>query len=180
MDASGLQETRIIASGDLDESRIAALLAAQAPIDAMGVGTRLATSYDEPALGGVYKLVELEVDHVVRGTMKTSAAKLTFPGRKQVWRRSAPNREYAGDLVALADEPPPAAAEALLACVMRNGRRVGPAPALAEIRQSCLAALQRLPARLKSLEPGAAYPVEISQRLAAEQQKLLACAGVPQ
>jgi len=178
LDEGGLQETRIIASGDLDESRIAALLAARAPVDAFGVGTRLATSYDEPALGGVYKLVELEVDYVVRGTMKTSPAKMTPPGRKQVWRRCAPNREYAGDVLALANEPAPPdavppAAEPLLVCVLRNGQRVGRAPALNEVRDSCRAALGRLPARLKSLEPAAAYPVEISPRLAAEQQKLI-------
>ena len=49
-------------SGDLDEHRIAQLLADGAPIDAFGVGTALSTSSDAPALGGVYKLVEIERD----------------------------------------------------------------------------------------------------------------------
>ena len=55
-------DTRIFVSGDLDEHRIAQLLADAAPIDAFGVGTSLSTSSDAPALGGVYKLVEIERD----------------------------------------------------------------------------------------------------------------------
>ncbi len=87
LDEGGLQSTRIFASGDLDEGQIAALVGAGAPIDAFGVGTRLSTSSDAPSVGGVYKLVEIEVDHTVRRTIKTSPGKTTLPGRKQVWRR---------------------------------------------------------------------------------------------
>ena len=69
------------------------------------MGTRLATSFDEPAVGGVYKLVELEREHVARGKVKTSPGKATFPGRKQVWRRSDASGTYVADVIAAADEP---------------------------------------------------------------------------
>jgi nicotinate phosphoribosyltransferase len=88
-----LPHTKILVSGDLDEDRITALLEAGAPIDAFGVGTRLATSYDAPALGGVYKLVS--------GQVKLSAEKATYPGPKQVWRSDA------GDIITAADETAP-------------------------------------------------------------------------
>ena len=60
LDEAGLRDARIMASGDLDEWRIAELVAAGAPIDAFGVGTELATSGDAPSMGAIYKLVEIE------------------------------------------------------------------------------------------------------------------------
>ena len=79
-------------SGDLDEHRIAQLLADGAPIDAFGVGTALSTSSDAPALGGVYKLVEIERGGAMAPVLKLSAGKRTLPGSKQVWRLSRERR----------------------------------------------------------------------------------------
>ncbi|MCP4655205.1 MAG: nicotinate phosphoribosyltransferase, partial [bacterium] len=56
LDAAGFPKASIVASNDLDEYEIARLKAAGAAIDLWGVGTRLATAYDQPALGGVFKL----------------------------------------------------------------------------------------------------------------------------
>ena len=84
LDAAGMQAARIIASNDLDEYRIAALLGRGAPIDAFGVGTQLGTSADAPALGGVYKLVAQCEAGVDRPVMKLSSAKHTDPGVHQV------------------------------------------------------------------------------------------------
>ena len=83
---AGLQEARIMASGDLDEHRIAALVSAGAPIDSFGVGTELATSADAPAMGMIYKIVELEEEGRLRYTAKNSEGKPSIPGAKQVWR----------------------------------------------------------------------------------------------
>ena len=173
LDEGGLQATRIFASGDLDEWRIAALVGAGAPIDAFGVGTRLATSFDGPAVGGVYKLVELESGHVARGKVKTSPGKATFPGRKQVWRRIDASGTYVADVIAAADEPAPADSEPLLTCVMRGGVRVQPAPPLTEVRERCRVLVGKLPGALRNIEAGVAYPVHLSDRLKAEQQKLV-------
>jgi nicotinate phosphoribosyltransferase len=82
LDDAGMTATKIFISGDLNENRIVELLDAGAPIDAFGVGTQLSTSYDAPALGGVYKLVECGQ----RGCLKLSGDKSTYPGIKQVWR----------------------------------------------------------------------------------------------
>src|SRR5207248_5535298 len=104
LDAAGLRDAKIMASGDLDEGRIAALLAAGAPIDAFGVGTELATSGDAPSMGVIYKLVEVNG----RDTAKWSEDKTSLPGVKQLYR--FPDR----DILALATEPRPEGAEPVL------------------------------------------------------------------
>ena len=83
LDHHGRSPVKIVASGDLDEYRIAQLVASGAPIDAFGVGTELVTSRDAPALAMVYKLVELDGE----GKFKLSPGKKTYPLAKQVFRR---------------------------------------------------------------------------------------------
>jgi nicotinate phosphoribosyltransferase len=89
LDGAGLQATRILASGDLDEYLIAELKRRGAPIDAWGVGTRLATAYDQPALGGVYKLAALRAPGGTwqqRVKISDDPIKSTIPGVQQVRR----------------------------------------------------------------------------------------------
>lgn len=128
LDSAGLHDTKIIASGDLDEVRIAAIVEDGAPIDAFGVGTELATSADAPSMGSIYKLVEIERAGQTRYTAKHSAEKGTVPGAKQLFRYP----DY--DLLALHDECAEGA-EALLQPVILDGRLLEPLPTLKEIRQ---------------------------------------------
>lgn len=144
LDAAGWQDVQVFASGDLDEDRMAALLASGARIDAFGVGTALATSSDAPALGVIYKLVEIERGGEVHSAAKLSRAKVTYPGRKQVFRMAGANGKFAEDVIALEGEQF-AGAEPLLVPVMREGRRVLPAEELTETQKRCLANLERLP-----------------------------------
>ena len=164
LDAGGLRSTRIFASGDLDEFRVARLVDAGAPIDAFGVGTALSTSSDVPALGGIYKLVETERDGRLVPTMKLSPAKRTHPGRKQVWR-TMPGQTAQGDVLGTADEPGPADADALLACVMRDGRRLEDPPTLPEIQAHRRKLMAALPAGVRHLETPETYPVRVSPGL---------------
>ena len=115
-----------MASGDLNEYKIAALVAAGAPIDAFGVGTELATSADAPALGAIYKMVEIEDKGATRYTAKFSEDKPTLPGAKQIYRRAQ------HDVVALAGER--TEGEPLLSPVMAGGRLVRPLPDAAAAR----------------------------------------------
>lgn len=158
LDEAGLEDTRIIASGDLDEHRIAALVADGAAIDAFGVGTQLGTSADAPALSAVYKLVE----DTAGPKMKLALGKVTLPGRKQVWRFDD------RDVLALHDEDVPGG-RPLLRRVMAGGRRLGPPEPLADVRARCLAGLAALPPLLRSLEPSAdpLWPVDTSPGLGA-------------
>jgi nicotinate phosphoribosyltransferase len=98
LDAAGLPDAKIMASGDLDEARIGAIVEAGAPIDAFGVGTELAISGDSPSIGSIYKLVEIDRQGSIRYTAKNSPDKSTLPGAKQLFR-------YPGfDLLALENE----------------------------------------------------------------------------
>jgi nicotinate phosphoribosyltransferase len=134
LDEAGYAGVQILASGDLDEYRVADLVAAGAPIDSFGVGTRMGTSEDAPSLGMVYKLAE----QAGQPRMKLSPGKPTLPGRKQVWRTDGI------DVIGLADEAGPANGRPLLRPVWRDGRRLEPAD-LAGARGRCAAALADAP-----------------------------------
>jgi len=163
LDRHGLQKTKIVASGDLNEFKIEELVAQGAPIDFFGVGTDLATSRDVPALSVVYKLVEIFRDGRVEYTTKFSEEKAYWPGRKQVFRFSSEGK-YDHDLLTRADESYPAAAP-LLKPALRNGRRVMKREPLPEIRARALANLNRLPEPYHALRDAPAYPVEKSAAL---------------
>ncbi len=152
LDEAGCRSARIVASGDLNEHRIAELRAAGAPIDVYGVGTDLVTSIDAPALGGVYKLVELERDGARTPIAKFSEGKATLPGAHQIHRFHDGDGRLTRDVVALADEPLEPGAQALLEPVMRGGARVGPAEPLDVVRKRSRDALASVPVELHALE----------------------------
>jgi nicotinate phosphoribosyltransferase len=162
-DDGSLRETKILVSGDLDEYRIAELVAARAPIDGFGVGTAISAVRDAPALGGVYKLVETTRNGRRQPTMKLSAGKRTFPGRKQVWRVTD-GGVAVHDVMGLEGEHAQDG-RPLLNRVMRDGVRVVPALALADMRQRAAERVAQLPAAMRTLDDGPVYPVRISHDL---------------
>ncbi len=164
LDEAGWSDVEVFASGDLDEDRIVALLESGARIDAFGVGTALATSADAPALGVIYKLVEVERGGAVRNAAKFSEAKVTFPGRKQVFRFAGAGGKFTEDVIALEGEQFPGA-EPLLVRVMRDGKRLHPATDLGEAQKRCLEGLERLPAPVQALAARGSHPVRHSARL---------------
>jgi len=174
LDAAGMRDTRIVASGDLNEYRIEELLANDAPIDIFGVGTQLSTSYDVPTLGGVYKLVEEQVGDQIVYKVKLSTEKSTCPGRKQVWRRIDDSGNYCFDLIALADEDPPPDSFPLMEKMMENGCLTIQYPTLEEIRQRTLDNLKRLPAGCRRLKEAEPYPVLMSEKLEDLRDRVIA------
>jgi nicotinate phosphoribosyltransferase len=163
LDAGGLQDTTIFASGDLNEYSILELLAKGAPIDAFGVGTELAVSYDAPALSGVYKLVEVEHGREHSYAIKLSGDKSTYPGAKQVYRFLR-DGQFDRDLIACASENRPNAVP-LQIQVMRDGHRTAPSPSLIEIQRYARGQLAQLPPAYRRLKNPQAYPVEFSAEL---------------
>ncbi len=107
LDEAGFPHAKIFASGDLDEEVIWDLKAQGAAIDVWGVGTRMITSMDNPALGGVYKLAAEEVDgqFVPRIKISENPAKVTNPGVKQLYRfYDRRTGKALADLLALEEE----------------------------------------------------------------------------
>ena len=158
-DEHGLRATAIVASGDLDELRIAEIVASGAPVNGFGVGTAVSTSSDAPALSGVYKLAEIERDGRFVPVIKTSPGKRTYPGCKQAWRVFHEGVAVE-DVLALATDDPPTGGQPLLREVMKNGVRTW-RPTLREIRERCRQQVALLPRDVRRVLDGRKYPVRI-------------------
>ncbi len=160
LDAQGLNEVQIFASGGLDEHQIDHLVrVAEAPIDGFGVGSSLGVSADAPSLDTVYKLVAVGG----KAVRKTSTDKATWPGDKQVWR----NPDWSQDTLTLAGEAPPGPrCQPLLETVMRHGVRTGGGQrSLAESAQHFEQQWAELPRQVKHLTAPAPHPMVVSSRL---------------
>jgi len=164
LDGKGLRDTGIFVSGDLDEHRIAELIAEGAPVNGFGVGTRLVTSSDAPYVSSIYKLVEVEEKGVRRGVSKLSSGKETYPGGKQVHRFEEGGR-FAYDLVALEEEEVEEGGAAMLSKVMERGRVRQRLPSIRELRSHAIEQLSKLPDEVKSLESPRSYEVRFSKGL---------------
>lgn len=171
LDAAGLQHVTIFASSSLDEYEIRKLLDSGAPIDAFGVGTKLAVMEDASHLDMAYKLVE----YAGKGRLKLSASKVLYPGRKQVFRRIE-NGRVTGDTIGRFDEP--LAGDPLLRPVMYGGIPCGSIN-LEESRVRLRQELSRLPPELKAIDPATEpYPVTFSNCLRRDLDRIcseLAC-----
>ncbi|WP_354637275.1 nicotinate phosphoribosyltransferase [Kitasatospora camelliae] len=156
LDAAGLPRVRITASGGLDEYAIDALVRSGAPIDLFAVGTLVGVSADAPYLDAAYKLVSYDG----RPMMKLSAAKVTAPGAKQVFRGPG-----FADTIGLRDEPAPRGTSPLLERVMADGQRTVPPRSLAQARAAFEFDLAELPAAARGLVDPAAPRAATSERL---------------
>lgn len=161
LDEAGMTQTRIVASGGLDEYRIAEIADRGAPIDTYGVGTKMGVSADAPVLDSAYKLVSYGDRHV----MKLSAGKATAPGAKQV------HRGPRGDIVSLRDEPAPPGTEPLLVPVMRGGRTIVSEP-LSAIRDRLTGELASLPGQVTRLRAPETGAVRLSDGLRRARDRL--------
>lgn len=194
LDAAGFPDVAIIASNDLDEYRIEALRQRRAPVSLWGVGTRLVTAQDQPALGVVYKLGALQqADGSWRRVFKRSSdpAKATLPGALDVecWRGplgeaiavglrdgdEAPGEGAWWDLARdEASELRPSAREAALIPVFEGGRRVWTAPPLWEVRVRARDELQMLAPEVRRMREGQPFPVLLSPNLQRRRLEMLA------
>jgi nicotinate phosphoribosyltransferase len=124
----------------------------------------MATSKDCPALGGVYKVVEIKDGDSVRYPIKLSSSKRSWPGRKQVFRRKR-DGIFTKDVIGLADET--LEGDPLLAPVMKDGQRTAPSPSLDEIRARFLEQMARMPDEVKLIHDPAEFEVKRSEALVA-------------
>ena len=161
LDGGGLKDVIILVSGGINEDVLQTMMKEKAPIDGFGIGVNLAASVDVPALDCAYKLQE----YAGTPKRKLSEGKATWPGRKQVWRAYDADGRMRGDILSLEGDNQPG--EALIVPVMRGGKRVAPAPTLAQIRERAAADLARLPGPLARLEQGFDYPVNVADALSA-------------
>ncbi|WP_374090601.1 nicotinate phosphoribosyltransferase [Methylomicrobium lacus] len=159
LDAAGLTDATIFASGNIDEYSLEQLILEHAPIDGFGIGTHLDTSEDAPYLDCAYKLQE----YAGMPRRKRSEGKATWPGTKQVYRRFDVDGKLAGDTVTLADAS--CEGKPLLKAIMQEGKLVEPLPALEQSRAYAKEQLSRVPDGLRVLKHASVYPVHFSPEL---------------
>jgi nicotinate phosphoribosyltransferase len=189
LDEAGFTDAKIVVSNDLDEYTILNLKAQGAKVDMWGIGTKLITAYDQPALGAVYKIVSIESDEgVMEDTIKISSTteKVTTPGRKKLFRIiDRENGKAEGDYITMYDEDPTHEkrlkmfhpvhtfvskfvtnfeAKDLHTKVVENGQVIYNNPTLFEMRDYAYSNLELLWDEYKrSLNPEE-YPVDLSQK----------------
>ena len=197
LDAAGYQDARIFASSDLDEYVIRELKAQGARIDVWGVGTKMITSYDWPALGGVYKMSAEIVDGKMTPKIKISenVGKITNPGFKKVYRFfERENGMAEADYICMHDETvddtkpleicdPEARwkrktmenfrAQELLVPIFEKGRLVYELPALDDIRRRCAYEVSTLWPEVKRFDFPHQYYVDLSEKLMALKDEML-------
>jgi nicotinate phosphoribosyltransferase len=180
LDEAGLDYVQIAASNQLDEHVIKSLLDQDAPIDAFGVGTKLVTSYDCPALDGVYKLSQ--VDDSPRLKISENRKKVNFPGLKQVLRLTDKDCNFYGDCVILDGEQLPERmfepfdedkyvdiaefdTEAILHTVMDRGEVLVERPSAVEAADYAKSRLAQLPEEHKRFKHPHIYKVGLSEQM---------------
>jgi nicotinate phosphoribosyltransferase len=203
LDDAGFPNAQIVASNDLDEQTITSLKQQHAAINIWGVGTRLVTAYDQPALGGVYKLSAVRNpggnwQHKIKLSEQT--AKVSTPGLQQV-RRFYRDGAFLGDMIYDLDGPKEmsrvivdrtdmtrrkhipedAAHEDLLVPLFRNGRLVYQQPPITATRQRAQTQLAGLHEGHKRFLNPHEYPVGLSATLHdLRTQLILAARGIPE
>jgi nicotinate phosphoribosyltransferase len=200
LDEHGFTTTRIVASNDLDERLITSLKSQGAPINTWGVGTKLATAFDEPALGGVYKLAAIENrkgETVERIKLSEQAAKSSLPGCLDIARLKHEGIN-AGDVIfdTLTEEPPSSrekvitiispedpwrrkiiptkniSVQRLLVPIVEGGRRVDARESVAMMRNRTLSGIQEFDRAIFRFENPHVYPAGLSQDLHMHREEM--------
>lgn len=201
LDEAGFADAKIVASSELDEHVIESLHEQGAKIDVWGVGTKLVTAYDDPALGGVYKLTATRnpgQEWQYKLKLSEQAVKITTPGIQQV-RRFFDEQAFIADMIydeqlgvgedcTIIDPADPtrrrripsdAESTELLVPVLRSGRVVYDVPPLDDARRRAREQLSRLHAGIRRLVNPHRYPAGLERRLHDLKMKLiLAARGV--
>jgi len=188
LDQAGFHDTKIIASNDLDESTIINLKSQGAKIDIWGIGTKLITAFDQPALGAVYKLASIEDENgEMIDTIKISGnpEKVSTPGLKKIYRIiNTLNHKSEGDYITLEHEDPESEeklkmfhpihtfvskfvtnfeVKELHHLIFENGSLVYDSPTLQDMQNYTRANLELLWDEYKRALHPEEYPVDLSQ-----------------
>lgn len=187
LDENGFGDTKIVVSNELDETIISSLKNQKAKIDIWGVGTKLVTAYDHPALDGVYKLAALREpggawDYKVK--ISEQAIKVTTPGIQQVRRYQTPTENMADMIYDLETDLSQGAVmvdpldmtrqrkmqkstpyKDLLMPIFRQGKKVYAAPAIHQIRETVKTEIRRFHPGIERFVNPHQYPVGVEKTL---------------
>jgi nicotinate phosphoribosyltransferase len=201
LDEAGFPKAAILASNDLDENIIASLHQQEAKIDVWGVGTKLATAYDDPALGGVYKLSALagpDGNWQYKIKLSEQSAKTSIPGILQVRRFRGHDGLFSADAIydvgtginipcQIIDPVDPARrkiisdgpGEDLLVPIFRGGKLVYSAPPISECQRRAKVQLASLHSSIKRFVNPHLYAAGLESRLHALRAEMTVQARMP-
>lgn len=185
LDDAGLDYVAIAVSDQLDEQRIAELREKKAPIDVFGVGTRLITGYPDGALGGVYKICDLDGQPTMKYTDEVS--KRSLPGIKEIERLSDKDGFFMRDVIRLAEgevgkkrDPKniphsdgsskrvtsgKSTSEQIRSTIMENGKTLAHPADITGIAEFSASRVARLPEKIKRLNEPERYEVVLDNPL---------------
>lgn len=155
LDNAGFPNAKIYASNDLDEYAITNLKKQNAKIDVWGVGTKLITAFDQPALGAVYKMVSISGNNTIK--LSDDDEKISTPGKKQIWRTDT------GDMLMLFDEP--GVGRPILQDIFVHGKQIYQIPTAQAVQRYAKDSLSAIPAPFKRIDSTEKYSVSLSKRL---------------
>ncbi|WP_186756593.1 nicotinate phosphoribosyltransferase [Echinicola salinicaeni] len=189
LDEAGFTETKVVASNDLDEHILSSLKMQEASIDIWGIGTKLVTAYDQPALGAVYKMAALrdnEGKWVPKVKVSQQAIKINIPGYHNV-KRFYKNGKAVSDMIFLEDgteltnevtiidpydptkrkkiKMDDLESKTLIVPIFKKGEKVYKRPKIQDIREATLTNLDRFDKAHKRLINPHIYPVGLEENL---------------
>lgn len=178
MDKSKEKFLGIILTSDIDLEMVNRIVNSEAPVNGLGIGTKMAAPSNPSALGGVYKLVEIEVDGAMEPVIKISGdeVKILLPGRKDVWRRNKYG-VYSQDIITLTGENPGEGFTPVLVPLMKDGEMLINPWKLPNIRSYARRNISLLPEEVRRSNNPLPYPVAISDDLADLKKELIKNAG---
>jgi len=191
LDQAGFKDTKIVASNEVDEYIIEEVQSKKGAVDIWGIGTKLATCFDQPALGGVYKLVE--IDKKAKMKIASDIEKTTLPSKKQIYRVYDKKDSMIGDVIELENteyhiEDPvydlsnpsnfsklqnASKAAPLLEIKMKKGKMLGGGFDWRSARKKMEEEIELLPKKSRKLLDPSPYRMLISQALFDLQLKLI-------
>jgi nicotinate phosphoribosyltransferase len=163
LDSAGLKDINIIVTGNFEENKIAAFVKAKAPAYSVIACTDLVTVSDDPKMEAVLKLANYEKDGVTHHTVKLAKGKISYPGKKQVFRYFK-NGSMEYDVIGLEDE---LLGKPLLEHYVKDGKLVRDLPSLDSVKEYAKKQLEELPKHLKRIDRTFKYSVNISPKLKA-------------
>lgn len=196
LDEAGFPNVKIIASNDLDEHLIGSLMEQEAKIDIWGIGTKLVTAYDQPALGAVYKLAAIRSDDgqwMPKIKLSAQSIKINIPFVQQI-RRFSKNGQYIADMIYVEGREPGEKvqmidpgdptrrksirkaeyeSEELLVPVFRQGRNVFQRESIEILRQRHKENVAALDKSIRRFVNPHTYPVGIEETLYHERLELI-------
>jgi nicotinate phosphoribosyltransferase len=174
MDKSKEKFLGIILTSDIDVEMVKKIILKEAPVSGLGIGTKMAAPSNPSALGGVYKLVEIEVDGTMESVIKISGdeIKILLPGRKDVWRQNK-GGIYSQDVITLVGDNLGEKFKPVLVQMMKGGKMLVNPKELSDAQKYARKNIASLPEEIRRLNNPLPYPVALSDELANLKKELI-------